>query len=346
MWKLIRESFPTQVWLGCMGHEVSLLMGDIIKIKVVRKLHADNHNLVKWVNNKGGILKIFREVVRVHFTKKGNLSQDPVVRRACRARETMGLYRPGDTRMLTTFKMLFRNTFLRTCLVGLFQHPDYEEAAQRAIATYNGAQCDAAKKIKKRGGGGIFVDQVYVTFSRGDNQVYHDNEAFLQCTVAIVLLHRVVDTYAPSLSKVYYCCCLVDKFIRSMKEMGHTEYASKIFDLFTKLWTRWHHPVHTLAYHLDPSFQMHTISDDELLDCEAACKMLYPNEVADIMQGLSVFKAINQGQSLVYDKSVWEKVDTMPPHAWHKAYSHAMRNPPFKKSWNGTHIYAISSFCL
>ena len=137
------------------------------------------------------------------------------------------------------------------------------------------------------------------TFSRGDNPVYGDNEAFLQSTVAIVLLHRVVDTYAPSLSKVYYCCCLVDKFLRAMKEMGHTEYASKIFDLFTKRWLRWHHPVHTLAYHLDPSFHTHSISDDELLDCEAACKMLYPNDVADIMHGISVFKGINQELSLV-----------------------------------------------
>ena len=338
MWKLIRASFPQQVWLGCMAHEASLLMTDIMKIPEVRELHVNNHMLVKWVNNKGGVLKIFREVTRTHFTKKGNQSNDPNVRKACRSRETMGMYTPGDTRMLATFKMVFRVTFLRACVVGTCQHADYEETAQRAIKTYNSGQKDQAKKIKKRDRGGMFVDAVYDKFSRSDCLIYHDNELFLQSVLAITLLHRVVDTYAPSLSKVYYCCCLVDKHLRSLRDMGQAEiglsapYCNKVFDLFVKRWTRWHHPVHTLAYHLDPAFQSHAPSEDELVDCEAACKMLYPHDVADIMLGITKFKGLDQSEATCYDRSVWAKVDAMQPHMWHKTYSHAMKNPAFKKA--------------
>ena len=69
-WKLLRGSFPKQVWLGCMAHEVSLLMGDIVKIAEVNMMHHANHALVKWVNNKPGILKLFRDEVGKYFDLK------------------------------------------------------------------------------------------------------------------------------------------------------------------------------------------------------------------------------------------------------------------------------------
>ena len=94
-------------------------------------MHHANHALVKWVNNKQGILKLFRDEVGKYFNLKATAAGNDVktVMR-CRSRAKMGLYKPGDTRMLSTFRMVFRNLFLRVPLGAMFHCAGYEAAAQ------------------------------------------------------------------------------------------------------------------------------------------------------------------------------------------------------------------------
>ena len=64
---------------------------------------------------------------------------------------------PGDTRMVTTFKLVDRAVTLRPVLEALVTDPDYDRAAQCALASYN-CQAPEAKRIACIDG--VFVDKV------------------------------------------------------------------------------------------------------------------------------------------------------------------------------------------
>ena len=56
---------------------------------------------------------VSREKVRAHFQAKADASACPKERQACRTRTMMALYKKGDTRMLSIFKLLFRTKLVR-----------------------------------------------------------------------------------------------------------------------------------------------------------------------------------------------------------------------------------------
>lgn len=105
-WRLLEAEHPRQFWIGCAAHEVSLLFKEWIKkIDDIFVLFKEGHRIVKWVNNHAAVLKQFRALVPLHFSNK--------------RKHTIGLYSPGDTRMATVFKMLYRLHVLRPVLADM-----------------------------------------------------------------------------------------------------------------------------------------------------------------------------------------------------------------------------------
>ena len=118
--------------------------------------------------------------------------------------ETMVMYKPGDTRMLSTFQMLMRILFLMEPLVNMFNHPSYEAIAQKCIKNYN-AQCkDKNKKVNKRDSDGKFVDIAELNYGAKVSSIWEEIHVFLQVMTAAVYFHRAVDTHKPALYLVYY----------------------------------------------------------------------------------------------------------------------------------------------
>ena len=282
-WKLLMKKYPTQVWMGCMAHEISLYFGDVNKLAPVKRLHMLGKYLVKWVMNHSGLLALFRKCVRAYFKKQ---------RAATKGRDrsryanmmSMVLFMPGDTRMLAVFRMLFRILFLQEPLVAMFNHPDYEVIAQKCIKNYN-SQCKDAtkKKVNKRTSDGKYVDIAELNFGAKSSPIWEEIHVFLQVMTGTVYFHRAVDTHKPALSFVYYMSALVDKQLRLLKDLGKAPmYSGAVHSTFMKRWARWHRPVHTLAYHMAPQFQAHEISNDEKRDCMAACKQLFPTQFTKI----------------------------------------------------------------
>ena len=68
-WKLLMKHYPTQVWMGCMAHEVSLFFNDIAKLPATARLKRLCHYLVKWIMNHTDILALFRAKVAAHFAE-------------------------------------------------------------------------------------------------------------------------------------------------------------------------------------------------------------------------------------------------------------------------------------
>ena len=69
----------------------------------------------------------------------------------------MALYKPGDTRMLTVFRMLSRVFYLMDPLIAMFNDPEYTAIAQKCIKNYN-SNADATKNFKKRNSDNLFND--------------------------------------------------------------------------------------------------------------------------------------------------------------------------------------------
>ena len=181
------EAFEHQYWQGCMAHEVSLLMKDICKLPESDRLHKLCRGLVKWVMNhnvgEGAISSIFRAAVVEHFGHgeliKSYQGDDPrKAKSAYASKKDMGLYTPGDTRMLSTFKMMFRILCLRGPLLAMFANAKYAASAQKAIIAYN-TTAKPSKKVKKRSCGGEFVDVYFDTFGSPSGTIWDHFPRFM-----------------------------------------------------------------------------------------------------------------------------------------------------------------------
>ena len=88
-WKLLRESLPHMLWMGCMAHEINLLFREWSrKVRIIQQLHSQCKLITIWVRNHGGILQLFRSKVQLKWKDKRKHNIVP--------------YMPGDTRMVTS----------------------------------------------------------------------------------------------------------------------------------------------------------------------------------------------------------------------------------------------------
>ena len=264
-WQLLEKLFPHLMCGGCMSHEISLLMTDVCKLTYSRELIRDCSELYKWFVNHGTLLAIFNKHVESYYTHKQNaLPQgDAAGRRRCASRKKMMLKKPGDTRMLSAFKTIFRNAIvLKPILVACFADAEYDAAAQKIMKAYNASTKKTANKYKKRRRGeSDFKDPMKTLWGSSDAVGYANAAVWCQSTVAIVYLHRVVDTHAPTLHRVYYGCCLIDKFLRCLTDLdSNAAWLEEFSNLFAKRWGRWHRPYHTAAYAFNPEYFSHKLT--------------------------------------------------------------------------------------
>ena len=269
-WKLLMAAHERQFWIGCMAHEVSLLMGDIGRLDFTKRLRVACMKLHKWVMNHSFIFAVFQKKVEAHFTAKMARAKTTQERKACSNRkDIMVLYKPGDTRMLSVFKLFFRIIMHMSPLIAMFNDADYKVAAQKAMISYNSTTKKRGKKFKKRGRGSELIDPLADLFGSEQAPLWKEMELWLKANVSIVYLHRTVDTHLPSLHLVYYCSCLVDKHLRVLSELDtDATWLESIKDAFMTRWYRWHRAVHmcTAAYHCNPLFQSHKMTLDEAND--------------------------------------------------------------------------------
>ena len=316
-WKELEARLPGTIWAGCMAHEISLLFKDFKKdIPELAETFRRGLDIIQWVNNHDDILQIFRELVAEHFKDHRRASQ----------KAGMALYQPGDTRMALLFVALDRLKELQPVLESLVHFtgrsdgekklPSYEFVAQKALQAYNKQCKDPEKMHKKVRGSSTKLEDKYKTIIKND-QFWEVVTEFLDLAATPFLLLRMVDSNLPSLSKVYYCCCLVDKILRIEKAKGSV-LASKMHMLFVKRWDRWHRPFHTAAYAFDPSYLKHKLTNLEVEEVESVVQRLYPEEHLTIMSQWKDFK--NQSGSVFTkdvpagQQSIWDTVDDKP--AW------------------------------
>lgn len=248
-WRLLEAEYPKQFWVGCAAHEVSLLFKEWIKkIPDIFTLFKEGHRIVKWINNHSEILKLYRFCVPFHFQDK--------------RKHSIGLYNPGDTRMATVFKMLYRLKVLQEVLVDLVSRPEYEIASQKALKQWSDARPAGDRLLAVEG---KYPDKV--KHSIQEKTFWARIEVFVQATKSAMYLLRLVDGQSPVLGKFYYCCALVDKHLRVLKEGGKTPYIDAMRSIFMKRWKRWHRPIHTFAYAVDPCYQEHDLTSEEKADC-------------------------------------------------------------------------------
>lgn len=248
-WRLLEAKHPKQIWIGCATHEVNLLFKEWVKkTPDILQLFYEGLRVVKWINNHAEILKLFRATVPSHFVED-------------KKKHSIGLYMPGDTRMATVFRMLFRIKVLYQVLRNLVSLPEYDVASQKALKMWSDNQPPEKKLIPING---KFVDKV--KHSIQSDRFQNEIDTFIRSTKSAMYLLRLVDGQTPVIGKFYYACALVDKHLRVMKEMNNVAYIDQLRSIFAKRWKRWHRPIHTLAYALDPCYQSHELSREEKRD--------------------------------------------------------------------------------
>jgi hypothetical protein len=92
--------------------------------------------------------------------------------------------------------------------------------------------------------------------------------------------------------------------------------AKQMLAVFNKRWARWHKPIHTLAYALDPAYQSHVLTAPEKQDVKAMIQRLRPEQFAEILIEFTTYKA-NAG---VFSKQEWEAVDKHHAYQWWDAF--------------------------
>ena len=306
-WRILEAKHPSQTWLNCMLHEVSLFFGECTrKVARLKHLAADWLRIVRWMNNHSELLKLFRVAV------KSEVENNPTG--AFNGRHLqIGFYAPGDTRMATVFKMASRLFFLRPVLVALAANPEFVGASQKALKAWSDGQKDPTKKLQLVDG--VYPDRV-VTLLR-DPLTFGAMHAYVTTFKAPMYLLRLMDSGGPCIGKVYYACCLVDKYLRVACSMNSVSYAQEVYDIFMKRWRRWHRPIHTLAYSLDPSYHGHVLNAEELADVTIALKKLHPTDYPSVKVELSGWRATKAHTP----DAEWNEVEQCHAWQWHDNFN-------------------------
>jgi hypothetical protein len=322
-WTLLMEKFTRQIWQGCMAHEIALCMKDIAKLQVTIDMKLACKSLVIWINNHPAVFKIFAAKVHQHFLALKNQAETAEDKASYSSKMEMRLYMPGDTRMLTVFKMFFRIVVLRDVLVALFTDTEYQLVAQKAMKGYNSRTgVPEIKKYKKKIGGINLIDPNAESFGGIDKPIWASLERWCQTNVSLVYLHRMCDTHKPFMHYVYYGCCLVDKQLRMLAAIDEVGgFVKQVQSIFLKRWYRWHTCLHTLCYHANPCYQAHEISTEEWEDCDEACARLFGEDSADIRLGLQSFKR----SRCRWNDSEWKKADVTQGHTWWLTFGNKMK---------------------
>ena len=293
-WKLLEQTFPRQVWMGCMNHELGLMFKEWNKkVASISDIYMRCKRLTIWVRNHGDILVMFGAAVKAQWPDSKRVWN-------------IQLYMPGDTRMATMYKLIHRAVKLKPVLRAMFASPTYVTAAQKAIANYN-AGAKAERRIPT-GPDGLFIDAVQTDIL--DSTFWGNCDAFLQAAKTSMYLLRLVDTCSPCIGKVYYSSALIGKQLAELSATSNM--AKAMLPIFKSRWARWHKPIHTLAYGLDPSYQSHVMTTAEKREVKEMFKRLRPDQSATLIVQFNAYKRDPSS----FDKEGWSAVDMHHAYDW------------------------------
>ena len=208
--------------------------------------------------------------------------------------------------MASTFRMANRLLFLRPVMDALAANPEFVNASQKAIKAWSDGQKDPDKRITPVDG--VYPDHVLRLLK--DPSTYGQLHGYVKCFKAPMYLLRLMDSGGPCIGKVYYACCLVDKYLRVCISMTAVPYAQQVYDIFMKRWRRWHRPIHTLAYALDPSYHEHVLNSDELKDITISLKKWRPKDWTTHKVQLTAWRQTKSHT----EAAIWDEVDKC--HGW------------------------------
>jgi hypothetical protein len=297
-WKKLEVTFPNQLWIGCMAHELSLLFKDWVKkIPEIKELYVKGKRITIWIKNHGDILKLYQNKVKAQW---------PLDKRHW----PIMPYMPGDTRMATCFKLVHRLVLLKQVLQALVTDPAYHKAAQAAITSYN-SQAKAENKVQKLSNGS-FPDVIAVDIL--DSSFWLTIDTFMAGSKTSIYFLRMVDSNLPVLGKVFYTCALINKQLKYLAQSSAL--VKKMYSFFTTRWSRWHKSVHVLAYALDPSYQSHILSAFEYKQCTMVLKRIRPDTWTAALVELKEFKRNTE----LFDAATWAAVDHCHGYLWWDAF--------------------------
>ena len=293
-WKQLEATFPKQVWMGCMAHELSLMFKDWVKkVPEILGLYRKLKRITIWIKNHGSILVIFKAKVALNWpTDKRHWTILP--------------YMPGDTRMATTFKLVHRCCLLKDVLSALVTDALYKQHAQAAIKGWNASQKPEGKIPS--GADGLFPDAIADDVL--SPATWNLCNEFKKASETSLYFLRMVDCNLPVLGKVYYTCALINKQLAILA--ASSSLAKQMLQIFKKRWARWHKDIHVLAYACDPSFQSHKLTAAEKAAVTRVLKRIRPDNYAEIKVELNTFKT-ERGN---FTKKEWECVDKYHGYMW------------------------------
>ena len=293
-WKQLEATFPNQVWMGCMAHELSLMFKDWVKkVPDILALYRKLKRITIWIKNHGSILMIFKAKVALNWPND-------------RRHWTILPYMPGDTRMATTYKLVHRCCLLKDVLSALVTDASYKQHAQAAIQGWNANQ-------KPEGRIPAGVDGLYPDAIADDvlsPAMWNLCDEFKKASETSLYFLRMVDSNLPVLGKVYYTCALINKQLAILA--ASSSLAQQMLQIFKKRWSRWHKDIHVLGYACDPSFQSHKLSVVENQAVTRVLKRIRPQNYAEIKIELNTFKT-GRGN---FTPKEWECVDSYHGYMW------------------------------
>jgi hypothetical protein len=208
--------------------------------------------------------------------------------------------------MVTTYKLVERAILLQPVLEALVNDAEYERQAQAALKSYN-TQAKEGNRVPCNASG-MLLDKIKIAIK--DPTTWEQAKHFIKASQAALYLHRLVDSNLPVLGKVYYSCALIAKQLRLL--FPEWPAIEEMKDIFDRRWARWHHPIHTAAYAVDPSYSTHELTVQEMDDVRSTFKVLSPSNWTDVLVQLNAFRT----QHHLFTTEEWETADRVHGFQW------------------------------
>ena len=201
------------------------------------------------------------------------------------------VYKPGDTRFATNFRMFMRTIELKAAFMRVVTNPDYiSKTLQRK------EDCPATRHIM-------------------DKNFWVQLEEFKGLFWPAYKLLRELDTPKPALHLVYEGGLEIQEHYHASK----SKYAKDIANLWKDDWAYMHSPMHSAAHVLNPKYQGGKHSEQhywsEFLD--VLTTQLTDSEGALAVQQFEIF---NTKQGIFGKGLVLESMSSMEPYLWWKLY--------------------------
>jgi hypothetical protein len=281
-WKILEEKLPGVQCVPCAAHVLNLHFKHVFKeIPAMQTVVANAKLIVQRFSNTD----FARSQLRLATPKCTVSDKHPKGRQ-------IELYKPGETRFATNYRMLSRLLELQTTIQQV---------------TFSQAYKDTCVERK---------NPCPVTGMIGDGQFWNQVSEWVIVLEPAYAMLREVDTYKPTLHTVYESALE----IQEKYETCTLPYAQQLRDQWTKDWEYLHVPLHSAAYALHPRYQDDSLQNNvdvwpEMLD--VCHKMLGPEAGALAVEQYNLYQ---EGQGAYGTAMAKCSAQRMDPAAWWKSY--------------------------